>query len=158
MKRLISLMAAGAVMLSLAACGGAAEPQATDETPPAAAAQDQIDRDAAANAEDDAAKDDAQDVTLDEDLSAAAATYMNEAFGDAYGNPTPWYPDIQDIFIYSAPNDKYTASIFVADGCEKPDTIGNSLMMNFSDVQIAYVTVISESGELLFDRNNPLAE
>lgn len=97
-------------------------------------------------------------VVLDEDLSAAATKYMDEGFGHAYGNPTSWYDYIENIFIYSTPNDNYTATIFVSPDCQDADRIGNALMMNFDDVTIGYVMVVDDSGNILFERNNPLLE
>ena len=97
-------------------------------------------------------------VLLDEELSAAATKYMDEGFGHAYGNPTSWYDYIDNIFIYSTPNDNYTATIFVSPDCQDADRIGNALMMNFDDVTIDYVMVVDDSGNILFERNNPLLE
>lgn len=97
-------------------------------------------------------------VVLDEELSAAATKYMDEGFGHAYGNPTSWYDYIENIFIYSTPNDNYTATIFVSPDCQDADRIGNALMMNFDDVTIGYVMVVDDSGNILFERNNPLLE
>ena len=100
---------------------------------------------------------DQNEVVLDEELTALASQYMNESFGNAYGNPTSWYKYIENIFIYSTPNDNYTATIFVSSDCQNADTIGNSLMMNFDEVTISYVIVVDDAGNLLFDRNNPLS-
>ena len=100
---------------------------------------------------------DQNEVVLDEELTALASQYMNESFGNAYGNPTSWYKYIENIFIYSTPNDNYTATIFVSSDCQNADTIGNSLMMNFDEITISYVIVVDDAGNLLFDRNNPLS-
>ena len=97
------------------------------------------------------------EIVLDEELTAIATQYMDESFGNAFGNPTSWYKYIENIFIYSAPNDNYTATIFVSSDCQDADTIGNALMMNFDEVTINYVMVVDDAGNLLFDRNNPLA-
>lgn len=100
---------------------------------------------------------DENEIVLDEELTAIATQYMDESFGNAFGNPTSWYKYIENIFIYSAPNDNYTATIFVSSDCQDADTIGNALMMNFDEVTINYVMVVDDAGNLLFDRNNPLA-
>lgn len=100
---------------------------------------------------------DENEVVLNEELTAIATQYMDESFGNAFGNPTSWYKYIENILIYSAPNDNYTATIFVSSDCQDADTIGNALMMNFDEVTINYVMVVDDAGNLLFDRNNPLA-
>lgn len=163
MKRILALAICGIFAIALTACEDTSTPQFQPEqskVPTQQIEEQTPTKETAPDGADTQSSD--TEIAENKELSESIRNYMSESFGGMDGAypemKTSWYDDIIDIVGYNLPNDKHSAMIFAKSDTTNAETIGNALLINYTDTVLNSVTVIAEDGSaILFDRSNPNA-
>jgi len=92
--------------------------------------------------------------TADKVLSASLTQFMFENFG-GMGDPsfaTSWYPSIKRMEVFASDDIYYAVATVSTTDQTSISRIGNTILVNFGDVELTKVVVKDESGKLLFTK------